>query len=75
MKQVKLNTVLALVGLFAAGSVSAMTLTHKDVDLNADGVVTEAEIVNVVKNHFFRMDKDGNSGVSGPEWLEIDSEN
>jgi Ca2+-binding EF-hand superfamily protein len=50
------------------GSVQAMEINHKDVDLNQDGMVTEAEIINVIKTHFMKMDKDGDTQVTTDEW-------
>lgn len=68
----KLNNIYKSViasGLIALmGSVQAMEINHKDVDLNEDGMVTEAEIINVIKTHFMKMDKDGDSQVTVNEW-------
>ncbi len=46
------STVLSVGLLTAVGSVQAMEITAEDVDLNADGMVTEAEILNVIKGNY-----------------------
>ena len=61
---------LASIMTIAGSTAGAMELSLSDVDLNADGKVTEEEIVNVIRTHFFSMDKDANSVISGQEWLE-----
>jgi len=68
IKSVTLGSLLAI----SASSVQAMTLDVKDVDLNADGKVTEAEILNVVKAHFLAMDKNSDSVVTSNEWYAGD---
>ena len=68
VKSVALGSLLAI----SASSVQAMTLDVKDVDLNADGKVTEAEILNVVKAHFLAMDKNSDNVVSSTEWYAGD---
>lgn len=74
MKLSKIVKSIALGSLFAisASSLQAMTLDVKDVDLNADGKVTEAEILNVVKSHFLMMDKNGDDTLSSAEWYAGD---
>ena len=69
IKLVTIGSILAI----SATSVQAMTLSVKDVDLNADGKVTEAEIVNVVKSHFLAMDKNSDNVVSTEEWVGDDT--
>ncbi|MFT5260475.1 MAG: hypothetical protein ACI9J2_002086 [Saprospiraceae bacterium] len=74
MKNSKLKfTILAAGLLGAAVSVQAMKITAEDVDLNADGMVTEAEIINVIKGHFMAMDADNDKMVSHEEWAGKDS--
>ncbi len=69
MKVSKLSKSLIAASLFTAlGSVQAMEISHKDADLNSDGMVTEAEILNVIKTHFMKMDKDSDANVSLYEW-------
>lgn len=65
IKTITLGSLLAI----SASSLQAMTLEVKDVDLNADGKVTQAEIESVIRMHFLKMDKDGNDSVSTEEWL------
>lgn len=74
MKNLKQLTLAATIGLFSIGAANAMEITHEDVDLNKDGQVTEAEIINVVQAHFFSMDKDGDNHVSQAEWDHNDGE-
>ncbi len=77
MKQTKLAPPLFAIALLTVSVGSqAMEIKHTDADLNGDGVVTEAEIINVVQNHFFSMDTDGTGGLSAEEWaiLEPDGE-
>lgn len=69
----KYTAVMAIALLSAASSLQAMEIKYTDVDLNGDGVVTEAEIINVVQNHFFSMDKDGNQSVSNHEWMAMEN--
>ena len=71
-KTVKSLIAASLFGLMAS-STQAMELSLSDVDLNADGKVTEAEIINVIKTHFMSMDKDGDATVSGNEWLAAEN--
>ncbi len=71
MKNSKSFKALLAAGLFAAfGSAQAMEISAEEVDLNKDGKVTEAEIINVIKMHFMSMDKDGNESVSMAEWKD-----
>lgn len=65
IKTITLGSLLAI----SASSVQAMTLEAKDVDLNSDGKVTQAEIESVIRMHFLKMDKDGDNIVSvKSEW-------
>ncbi len=69
MTKSKINTTLLAIGLLTAvSSVHAMEITAEEVDLNADGMVTEAEILNVIKGHFMSMDANNDKMVSFEEW-------
>ncbi len=76
MKNVKYYSAILAFGLMtAAGSAQAMKIELGDVDLNDDGKVTEAEIVNVIKQHFLMMDADSDAAVSSDEWLANENSN
>lgn len=75
MKYVTIRATLPVIAFLAStGALQAMEINHEDVDLNADGMVTEAEIITVMKTHFLKMDKDADNGVSKAEWLNADVE-
>lgn len=64
VKSVTLGSILVL----SVSAAQAMKLEAKDVDLNSDGKVTEAEILHVVKTHFMKMDKNNDHVVTTKEW-------
>ena len=69
MKKITLRTLIFTIGLMISSTgLQAMELSHQDVDLNADGKVTESEIFAVIKSHFLMMDRDSNSELTIDEW-------
>lgn len=73
MKISKLQSKFAVAALFLAmGNLYAMDLKFEDVDLNKDGVISEAELVMVIKHNFLVKDKDSSHNLDAKEWDEED---
>ena len=71
----RLSFVASIMGALtmAAGSVYAakdkpMMMDRNKVDLNGNGMVSEAEIVTYVRMFFIKMDKDNDQMLSQSEW-------